>query len=90
MVKMKSEPQVGVSVVTKAQTTKVNDSLTNLHDFNAHVNLENSMIMEDFVQKFLSKIPQPIFFERLHDDINLNIERQSSLTLAHTKIPFLH
>ena len=58
---------VGVSVVTKAQTTKANESLTHLHDLNAHLNLENSVTMEDFVQRFLNKTPQPIFFERLHD-----------------------
>ena len=51
---MKSKPQA-------------NDSLTNLHDLNAHLNLENSVIVEDFVQRFSNKTPQPIFLERLHD-----------------------
>ena len=48
IVKMKSKPQVKISVVTKTQTTKANDSLTNLHDLNVHLNVENSVIMEDF------------------------------------------
>ena len=34
---------------------------------NPHLNLENSVIMEDFVQRFFNKTPQPIFFERLHN-----------------------
>ena len=67
IVRMKSEPQVGVSFETKAQTVKANDSLTQLHDLNAHLNQENSVITEDFVQGFLNKMPQLIFFERLHD-----------------------
>ena len=33
----------------------------------AHLNLENSVITEDFVQRFPNKIPQPIFFNILHD-----------------------
>ena len=41
MVRMKSEPQVAVSVVPKAQTVKANNSLTQLHDLNAHLNLVN-------------------------------------------------
>ena len=73
MVRLKNEPQVGVSVVTKAQTTKANDSLTNLHDLNAHLNLENSVIMEDFVQRFSNRTPQPIIFEMLLL-LDLNIE----------------
>ena len=64
---MKSVPQVGVSVVTKAQTIKANNSLTQLHDLNAHLNLENAVITEDFIQRFSNKMPQLIFLERLHD-----------------------
>ena len=67
MVITKSQPQVKISVVTKTQTTKANDSLTNLHDLTALLNLENSIIMEDFVQRFSNKTPQSLFFERLHD-----------------------
>ena len=67
MIRMKSEPQVKISVVTKTQTTKANDSLVNLHDFNAHLNLENSEILEDFVQRFSNRNAQPVFFEGLHD-----------------------
>ena len=67
MLRMKSELQFKISVVTKTQTTKTNDLLTSLHDLNAHLNLDNSIIMEDFVQRFSKKTPQPIFFERLHD-----------------------
>ena len=67
MVRTKSKPQVKISVVTKTLTTKTNDSLNNLHDLNAHLNLENSVIMEDLFQRFSSKTPQPVFFERLHD-----------------------
>ena len=66
-VRKKSEPKVKISVVTKTQTTKVNDSLIKLHDINAHLNLEKSVIMEAFVQRFSNKTPQPILFERLHD-----------------------
>ena len=66
MVRMKSEPQVGVSVVTKALTIKANNSLTQLHDLNAHLNLEDSVITKDFVQRF-SNNPPPIFFEKLYD-----------------------
>ena len=50
IVRMKREPQVGVSAVTKAQTIKANNSLTQLHDLNAHLNLEHSVITEDFIQ----------------------------------------
>ena len=57
MVGTKSEPQVGVSVVAKAQTIKPNDSLTQLHDLNAHLNLENSVVPEDIVQRFSNKMP---------------------------------
>ena len=57
MVRMKSEPQVGVSVVPKAQTIKANNSLTQLHDANAHLDLENLVITEDFIQWFLNKMP---------------------------------
>ena len=67
MVRTKSKPQVKILFVTKTQTTKADDSLINLHDLNAHLNLENSVIMEDFVQRFQDKTPQPNFFERLHD-----------------------
>ena len=67
MVRTKSEPQAGVSVVPKAQTTKPNNSLTQQHDLNAHLNLENSVITGDFFQMFLNKTPQPVFFERVHD-----------------------
>ena len=67
MVRTKCEPQVGVSIVPKAQIVKANKSLTQLHDLNAHLNLKNSVIMEDFIQHFLNKILQPIFFKRLHD-----------------------
>ena len=63
MMRMKSKPRVGVLVVTKAQTTKANDSLTQLHDLNAHLNLENSVITEDFVQRFQAKHPNPSFFK---------------------------
>ena len=52
MVRTKSKPQVGVSVVTKAQTIKAYDSLTQLHDLNVHLNLENSVITEDFFLSF--------------------------------------
>ena len=37
-----------------------------MHDLNAHLNLENSVITEEFVQRFSKKTPQSIFFERLH------------------------
>ena len=67
IVRMKSVLQVGVSVVTKAQTIKANNSLTQQHDLSAHLNLENAVITEDFIQRFSNKIPQLIFFERLHD-----------------------
>ena len=67
MVRTKSESIVGVSVVPKVQTIKANNSLTQLHDLNAHLNLENSVITEDFIQWFSNKMPQPLFFERLHD-----------------------
>ena len=67
MVRMKSEPQFGVSVVLKAQTIKANNSLTQLNDLNTHLKLENSVITEDFIQKFSNKTPQPVFFKRLHD-----------------------
>ena len=52
MARTKSEPHVKISVVTTTKTTKPNDLLTNFHDLNAHLNLENSVIMEDFVQRF--------------------------------------
>ena len=67
MVRMKSKPQVGVSVVTKAQTIKANISLIQLHDLNANLNLEYSALTEEFIQQFLNKMPQPVFFERLQD-----------------------
>ena len=67
LVRMKSEPQVGVSVVPKVQTIKVNNSLTQLHDLYTHLNLENSVITEDFIQHFSNKTPQPVSLERLHD-----------------------
>ena len=57
MMRTKSEPQVGVSVVHEAQTIKANKSLTQLHDLNAHLNLENSVITEDFIQQFSNKCP---------------------------------
>ena len=67
MVRTKSKPQVGVSVVTIAWNIKGNKSLTQLHDCSPHLNLENSVITEDFTQWFSKKTPQPVFFERLHD-----------------------
>ena len=67
MVRTKSKPQVKISVVIKTWTTKANESLINLHDLNAHLNLENAVITEDFAQRFTNKTPQPVFFERLHD-----------------------
>ena len=79
MVSMKGEPKVGVSGVTKVQTTKANDSLTNLHELNAHLNLENSVITEDFVQRFSNKTPQPIFFERSHN-VTLSRSQVTSFT----------
>ena len=51
IVRMKRKPQFGVSIVTKALTIKANNSLTQLHDLDAHLNLEIEMIT-----------PQPIFF----------------------------
>ena len=71
---------------------KANDSQTNLYDLNDHLNLENPVITEDVVQRFLNKTPQPIFFERLHD-VTLSRSQYRVTTfiaLAHTKIPFLH
>ena len=67
MVRTKNEPQVGIPVVPKAQTVKAYKSLTQLHDPNAHLKLENAVITEDFIQQFSNKTPQPIFFEWLHD-----------------------
>ena len=52
IVRMKSEPKVGVSFVTKAQTIKANNSLAQICDLNAHLNLENMVITEDFIQWF--------------------------------------
>ena len=54
---MKSKPQVKISVVTETQTTKTNDSLTNLNDLNAHLNLENSVILEDFLDILKQNTP---------------------------------
>ena len=67
MVRTKKESQVKISVVTKTQTTKADNSLINLHDLNAHLNLEYTMITEDFFERCSNKTHQPIFFERLHD-----------------------
>ena len=91
IVRTKSEPQIGASVVTKAQTIKANDSLTPLHDLNAHLSLENSVITEDFIQQFSSKTPQSIFFKRLHD-ITLRSQYRvtSFIDFSPYKISFLH
>ena len=62
-----NEPWVKTSVVTKTLPMTDNDSLNNLHDLNAHLNIETSVIMEDFVQRFSNKTPKPIFFEWLHN-----------------------
>ena len=67
MVIMKNECQVGVSDVTKVQTTRANDPLTHLHDLSAHLNLENSVIMKDFAQRSSNKTPQTVFLERIHN-----------------------
>ena len=68
MARTKSEPQVKISVVTKTQTTKGNDLVISLHDLNAYLNLETSVIMEDFVHRFSNRIPHPVFQnERLHN-----------------------
>ena len=79
MVRTKSEPQVGVSVVTKAWTTKAIDSLTQLHDLNAHLNLDNSVITEDFVQRLLNKHPNPSSLKdyTMLPLVDLNIEWQA-------------
>ena len=67
MVRRLSKPQAKISVVVETRATKANHLVANLHDLNAHLNLENSVIAEDFVQRFSNKTPQPIFFERLHN-----------------------
>ena len=92
MVRMKSEPHVGVSAVPKAQTIKANNSLTQLHDLNPHLNLENSVITEDFIQWFSNKTPQPVFFKNymMLPLAGLNKEWQALLTSVHIKIYSLH
>ena len=89
MVRMKIEPQVKISVLTKTKTTKANDSLINLLDLNAHLNLENS-VMEDFVQRFSNKTPRPFFFERLHDVTISGSQYRVASFIDHTNIPFPH
>ena len=79
MVRTKSEPQVKISVETKTWTTKANDLLTNLHDLNTHLNLENSVIMEDFVQRIEHPNPSSLKDYMMLLLVDLNIEWQASL-----------
>ena len=44
-----------------------NISIINVHNFNSHLNPENTVINKDYTEKYSNKTPRPIFFQGEQD-----------------------
>ena len=58
-------PQVKVffKARTRMQAKQPNALLINVCNLNSHLNPENMMITEDFIEKYSNETPKPVFFQ---------------------------